>query len=244
MTSTIPAPPSFGELPPLIPRETLLGNPERANPHISPDGKRLAWLAPDQHEILQVWVQTIGKQDARVVTADKSRGIQTYGWAFDSKTILYTQDAAGDENFHLFAVDLDSHNVRDLTPWQGVRAESRRFESQISRAHAGCAQSARSHIDGRLSRRSAHRCGRARYQKPRRCRGVARRRRYDGSRRHHHDARRRHRASDSRQRGRSLAHADESGARRQPGGVGLHQGWPRDLSQHLFRDGYHAPGAP
>ena len=84
----------------------------------------LAWLAPDEHDVLQVWVQTIGGHDARVVTADKSRGIQSYGWAFDSKTILYQQDADGDENFHVFAVDLDSHNVRDLTPWQGVRAES------------------------------------------------------------------------------------------------------------------------
>ncbi|HZC46444.1 MAG TPA: S9 family peptidase, partial [Candidatus Acidoferrum sp.] len=116
-------PSGFAELPPLIPRDTLLGNPARANPHIAPDGKRLAWLAPDEHGILQVWMQTIGQQDARVVTADKSRGIQTYRWAYDSKTILYEQDAAGDENFHLFAVDLDSHNVRDLTPWQGVRAE-------------------------------------------------------------------------------------------------------------------------
>ena len=123
MASTIPAPPAFAQLPPLIPRDALLGNPERATPRIAPDGKRLAWLAPDEHGILQVWVQTIGKHDARVVTADKSRGIQSYGWAFDSKTILYSQDAAGDENFHLFAVDLDSHNVRDLTPWQGVRAE-------------------------------------------------------------------------------------------------------------------------
>src|SRR5271155_2504764 len=78
---------------------------------------------PTSTGILQVWVQTIGKHDARAVTADKSRGIQSYGWAFDSKTILYSQDAAGDENFHLFAVDLDSDNVRDLTPWQGVRAE-------------------------------------------------------------------------------------------------------------------------
>ena len=68
-------------------------------------------------------MQTIGQHDARVVTADKSRAIQSYGWGYDSKTILYAQDAAGDENFHLFAVDLDSHNVRDLTPWQGVRAE-------------------------------------------------------------------------------------------------------------------------
>src|SRR5271154_2236866 len=123
MTSTIPAPPGFAQLPPLIPRDTLLGNPERANPPIARDGKRLAWLAPDEHDVLQVWVQTIGEHDARAVTADKSRGIQTYGWAYDSKTILYAQDAAGDENFHVFAVDLDSHNVRDLTPWQGVRAE-------------------------------------------------------------------------------------------------------------------------
>jgi dipeptidyl aminopeptidase/acylaminoacyl peptidase len=123
MTSTIPAPSSFSQLPPLIPRDTLLGNPERANPHIAPDGKRLAWLAPDEHDVLQVWVQTIGRHDARAVTADKSRGIQSYGWGYDSKTILYAQDAAGDENFHLFAVDLDSDNVRDLTPWQGVRTE-------------------------------------------------------------------------------------------------------------------------
>jgi len=123
MTLTTSARPALAQLPPLIPRDTLLGNPERANPHIAPDGKRLAWLAPDERGILQVWVETIGQHDARVVTADKSRGIQSYGWAFDSKTILYAQDAAGDENFHVFAVDLDTHNARDLTPWQGVRSE-------------------------------------------------------------------------------------------------------------------------
>jgi dipeptidyl aminopeptidase/acylaminoacyl peptidase len=111
------------ELPPLIPRDLLLGNPARANPHISPDGKKLAWLAPDAHGVLQVWVQTIGNGGARAVTADKSRGISNYAWAYDSKTILYGQDSDGDENFHLFGVDLESGNVRDLTPWQGVRAE-------------------------------------------------------------------------------------------------------------------------
>jgi hypothetical protein len=88
MTSTFPASPTLAQLPPLIPRDILLGNPERANPHISPDGKLLSWLAPDAHDVLQVWIQTIGGHDARVVTADKRRGIQTYGWALDSKTIL------------------------------------------------------------------------------------------------------------------------------------------------------------
>ena len=61
----------------------------------------LAWLAPNEHDVMQVWVQTIGGHDARVVTADKSRGIRSYGWAFDSKTILYQQDADGDENFQM-----------------------------------------------------------------------------------------------------------------------------------------------
>lgn len=124
MATPISSPSTRAELPPLIPRESLLGNPERTSPTISPDGKLLGWLAPDHHDVMQVWVQTIGKNEAHPVTAEKSRGIPSYGWAFDSKTILYAQDAAGDENFHLFAVDLDTDNIRDLTPWQGVRAES------------------------------------------------------------------------------------------------------------------------
>ena len=108
------------ELPTLIPREVLFGNPARTGPEISPDGKALAWLQPDTHGVLQVWVGAIGKSDARVVTADRHRGIRFYGWAWNSTTITYLQDSDGDENWHLFAVDLNSGNVRDLTPWQGV----------------------------------------------------------------------------------------------------------------------------
>jgi hypothetical protein len=111
------------ELPPLIPRDLLFGNPERAAPQLSPDGKRLAWLAPDAGGILQVWVQTLGKDDARAVTADAKRPVRMYFWAEDDKTLLYQQDQGGDENFHVYAVNLDDGNVRDLTPWQGVRAE-------------------------------------------------------------------------------------------------------------------------
>src|SRR5262245_48264768 len=69
------------ELPPLIPREVLFGNPEKISPQISHDGQRLAWIAPDQKNVLQVWVKTVGKEDDKVVTADKKRGIRQYGWA-------------------------------------------------------------------------------------------------------------------------------------------------------------------
>jgi dipeptidyl aminopeptidase/acylaminoacyl peptidase len=122
-------------LPALIPREVLFGNPVRAQPSISPDGKKLAWIAPDSKNVMQVWVQTIGGNDARMVTADKSRGIRNHDWAWDSHTILYQQDSDGDENYHTYAVDLARANVRDLTPWQGVRAEflasNPRFPEQL-----------------------------------------------------------------------------------------------------------------
>ena len=45
------APASPGGLPPLIPREVLFGNPERVQPKLSPDSKRLAWLAPDKNGV-------------------------------------------------------------------------------------------------------------------------------------------------------------------------------------------------
>jgi len=110
------------ELPPLISRDILFGNPERTSPRLSPDGKRLAWLAPDTNDVLQVWVKTIGKDDDRIVTADKKRGIRMYLWAEDDRTLLYLQDSDGDENFHVYGADLVSGNVRDFTPIQGVRA--------------------------------------------------------------------------------------------------------------------------
>ena len=110
------------DLGPLIPREVLFGNPERANPRISPDATRMAWIAPDKKNVLQVWVKTIGKDDDKMVTADKKRGVRQYFWAPDNKTILYVQDNDGDENFHVHGVDLTTANDRDFTAIQGVRA--------------------------------------------------------------------------------------------------------------------------
>ncbi len=111
------------ELPPLIPRKVLFGNPTKANPLISPDGKHLSFLAPDKNDVLQVWVQSVGKDDARQVTADKKRGIRIYLWSYAPDVLLYMQDNDGDENYHLYSVDLKENVVRDLTPFQGVRAQ-------------------------------------------------------------------------------------------------------------------------
>jgi dipeptidyl aminopeptidase/acylaminoacyl peptidase len=115
--------PSFAALPPLIQREILFGNPERANPQLSPDGKYLTYIAPDKNNILQVWLRTIGKKDDQVLTADQKRGIRSYFWTYDGQQLVYLQDSDGDENYHFYAVNIKSKQVRDLTPFKGVKAE-------------------------------------------------------------------------------------------------------------------------
>ncbi len=111
------------DLPPLIPRDVLFGNPEKAGVQISPDGKQLAYLAPDEKNVLQVWVRPVAGGDAKRVTSDEKRGVRQYYWAYDGKHLLYLQDSGGDENFHLYAAELATGKTRDLTPHAGVRVQ-------------------------------------------------------------------------------------------------------------------------
>ena len=115
---------AHAELPGLIPREVLFGNPVRSHPEISPDGRQIAWLAPDKNGVVNVWVGAGTGADARAVTNENHRPIQWYAWAGDSEHILYLQDNGGDEINHLFSASLTNGNVRDLTPFRGVRAQN------------------------------------------------------------------------------------------------------------------------
>ena len=58
----------------LIPRKVLFGNPERKAPRISPDGLKIAYLAPDQKGVLNVWLNEGGKES--VLTTDQKRGVR------------------------------------------------------------------------------------------------------------------------------------------------------------------------
>ncbi|MCP4229876.1 MAG: S9 family peptidase, partial [bacterium] len=106
--------------PELIPREVIFGNPTQFRARISPDGTMLSYVAPYEG-VINVWVQTIGEDDARPVTKDPKRPIYAYFWQQDSEHILYTRDFEGDENDHLYRVDLDTGETVDLTPFEGVK---------------------------------------------------------------------------------------------------------------------------
>jgi dipeptidyl aminopeptidase/acylaminoacyl peptidase len=104
----------------LIPRKILFGNPEKTNPQISPDGTRMAYLAP-VNGVLNVWVGTVGQDDYQPVTKDTDRGVRFYFWAADNQHIMYIQDVGGNENWRLYAANLESKETRDLTPFENVQ---------------------------------------------------------------------------------------------------------------------------
>ncbi len=121
--------------PPLIPRQALFGNPDKANVQISPDGQRISFLAPVEG-VLNVWVGPAENPDAaKPITQDKGRGIRAYFWAYTSKHVLYLQDKDGDENWRVYVVDLPSGQVKDLTPAKGVQARvdavSHKFPTEV-----------------------------------------------------------------------------------------------------------------
>jgi dipeptidyl aminopeptidase/acylaminoacyl peptidase len=107
----------------LIPRKVLFGNPERTAPYLSPDGKQIAFTAAVDG-VMNLWIAPVNDiAAAKVVTQEKRRPIMNYFWARNGAYLLYLQDQAGNENFHLYAVDIATNSTRDLTPYKNVRAE-------------------------------------------------------------------------------------------------------------------------
>jgi dipeptidyl aminopeptidase/acylaminoacyl peptidase len=107
----------------LIPRKVLFGNPERTAPYLSPDGKKIAFTAAVDG-VMNLWVAPVDDiAAAKPVTQEKRRPIMKYFWARNGDYLLYMQDQGGNENFHLYAVNLSTNSTRDLTPHKSVRAE-------------------------------------------------------------------------------------------------------------------------
>jgi dipeptidyl aminopeptidase/acylaminoacyl peptidase len=120
---------------PLISREILFGNPDKASPQLSPDGSQLGFLAPVDG-VLNVWVGPAGDPaKASPVTSDTGRGIRFFVWAFTNQHILYIQDKGGDENWRLYSVNLTDGEMKDLTPVEGTQAQiqhiSHRYPEEI-----------------------------------------------------------------------------------------------------------------
>jgi len=105
--------------PPLIPMRDFFRNPTKVSFKLSPNGEYLAFMQPWKNR-LNVHVQKIGDNKITRLTDATARDIAGFGWA-NNQRIVYVMDKGGDENFKLYAVNIDGSNPKVLTPFDKVR---------------------------------------------------------------------------------------------------------------------------
>ncbi len=113
----------------MLDRALFFGDPAISQAQISPNGRFITFLKPSQGAE-NIWLMTRAErfEDARPLTSEK-RSIRSYRWSRDGRYVLYPQDAAGDENYHIVAAspgtffDGGAAEVRDLTPGTGFQAQ-------------------------------------------------------------------------------------------------------------------------
>ena len=122
--------PDSAATPKQIPLRDFFKTPERSYFRLSPDGKFLSFMQPwgegSAEKRKNIFIQTIDQSgeptgEARRLTSETARDIAGYSWKGGSN-VLFVKDFGGDENFHVVSASVNG-GVKDLTPFDGVRAE-------------------------------------------------------------------------------------------------------------------------
>ncbi|MBR9831854.1 S9 family peptidase [bacterium] len=96
--------------------------PNQSSFQFSPDGKYVSYKQREENGKVHVYTKnTITDEVVRVIE-EKDELIRGYGWANETR-LIYIMDKGGDENYHLFAVDIDGKNQVELTPYEGVKVD-------------------------------------------------------------------------------------------------------------------------
>jgi dipeptidyl aminopeptidase/acylaminoacyl peptidase len=125
---------------PLIPRRLLFADPARSVVRISPDGRRIAFLAPLEG-VLNLWVAPIDDvANARALTRATDRSLGPWLlWLHDNRHIVFFREQGGDENWQAHRVDATTGDILALTPAPGVRSfiqqTSHHFPEELLIAH-------------------------------------------------------------------------------------------------------------
>ena len=108
---------------PKIPLEDFFKNPEKSSFQLSPNGKKIAYMKPweDGNRMMNVYIRDIDSEDEKRITNASNRSLYGYFWLNDDR-IAYIQDKGGDENIHIYAVNIDGTNDLDLTPFENIQA--------------------------------------------------------------------------------------------------------------------------
>lgn len=94
--------------------------PKQSYFQFSPNGLYLSYREKNENSKNHVYVKNTETDKIIRVIEEGEDLVRGYRWANDSR-LIYLKDKGGDENYHLFAVDLDGKNQIELTPFDGVK---------------------------------------------------------------------------------------------------------------------------
>ncbi|RDY60661.1 S9 family peptidase [Flagellimonas nanhaiensis] len=102
--------------------EDYFGNPKGFTFRFSPDGKYLSYRERDENGKQHIYVKNLATGEAKMAIEEKEELVRGYGW-LNNQRLYYLMDKGGNENYHIYAVNLDGKDLKDLTPFDGVRAQ-------------------------------------------------------------------------------------------------------------------------
>ena len=102
--------------------EDYFGNPKGFTFRFSPDGKYLSYRERDENGKQHIYVKNLATGEAKMAIEEKDELVRGYGW-LNNQRLYYIMDKGGNENYHIYAVNLDGDDLKDLTPFEGVRAQ-------------------------------------------------------------------------------------------------------------------------
>ena len=94
--------------------------PAASSFQLSPNGKYLSYLEKEGLKN-HVYIKELATGEVVRAIEEKEEPIKGYGWINDER-LFYAMDHGGNENYHIYAADIDGSNALDLTPFEGVRA--------------------------------------------------------------------------------------------------------------------------
>ncbi|MCX2837047.1 S9 family peptidase [Salinimicrobium sp. MT39] len=96
--------------------------PKASSFQFSPDGKFMSYREKDENAKNHVFVKNLETNEITRAIVEKDELVRGYGWANEDR-LLYVMDKGGNENYHLYAADVDGSNTIDLTPFEGVQTQ-------------------------------------------------------------------------------------------------------------------------
>lgn len=101
--------------------EDYFQRPKSSSFQLSPNGKYLSYMEKDEQNKRHVYVKEIASGSVARAVEEKEELIRGYGWINDER-LAYLMDKGGNENYHVFAANIDGSNNKDLTPYEDVQA--------------------------------------------------------------------------------------------------------------------------